>query len=249
MSWYEKDRPTPFDDSEIPGIHFLDGDALAIFLRQQWTKGQKYPMVRFPSGEEFAIWESANPERVGIVHIFGEMDLPYRSTRDEAHEIGFNVASQCGYAVKKIDDDKLGVQGQTSEENYLITYQDETIVNIEQIKGEWEQPVHEAHKLMTDEIREKLPELYANEEIGLDAIAPVKYFTPDSSWTWYATEFDGKDTLFGLVSGFEVELGYFSLSELQSMSGSMRLPIERDLHYTPKTLRELKEIHEKDHRT
>jgi hypothetical protein len=35
----------------------------------------------------------------------------------------------------------------------------------------------------------------------------VKYFTPDSNWTWYASEFDGEDTFFGPVAGFEVELG------------------------------------------
>jgi hypothetical protein len=58
-------------------------------------------------------------------------------------------------------------------------------------------------------IREKLPPLYANEAIGLEALALVKFFTPDSSWTWYASEFDGEDIFFGLVSGLEVELGYF----------------------------------------
>jgi len=34
----------------------------------------------------------------------------------------------------------------------------------------------------------------------------VSSFTPDSSWTWYAMEFDGVDTFFGLVNGFEEEL-------------------------------------------
>lgn len=65
--------------------------------------------------------------------------------------------------------------------------------------------------------------------LGGDALAHVKYFTPDSSWTWYATEFDGEDTFFGLVKGFEKEFGYFSLSELESAKGPMRLSIERDL--------------------
>ena len=39
--------------------------------------------------------------------------------------------------------------------------------------------------------------------------------TPASDWTWYATEYDGEDLFFGLVSGFEVELGYFSRTELE----------------------------------
>src|SRR5688572_12507093 len=97
--------------------------------------------------------------------------------------------------------------------------------------------------LLDQESRNKLPKLYANEEKGLEAEALVKFFTPDSSWTWYASEFDGEDILFGLVSGLEVELGYFSLSELEEVRGPMGLPIERDLHYEDKTLRELIEKH------
>jgi hypothetical protein len=50
-----------------------------------------------------------------------------------------------------------------------------------------------------------------------------------------------------LVDGLETELGYFSLSELQTACGPMGLPIERDLYYQPKTLKELMEKHERDH--
>ena len=96
-------------------------------------------------------------------------------------------------------------------------------------------------ELLTNEIRKALPELYANEELGLQAQAIVKFFTPDSSWTWYASEFDGEDIFFGLVIGMEMELGYFSLSELESVRGPLGLPIERDLHFKQKTLQELRE--------
>ena len=44
---------------------------------------------------------------------------------------------------------------------------------------------------------------------------------------------------FGLVEGFEKELGYFNLSELESVRGPLGLPIERDLHFQPKTLGEI----------
>ena len=54
---------------------------------------------------------------------------------------------------------------------------------------------------------------------------------------------DGEDIFFGLVSGFEVELGYFSLSELKSVKGPFGLPIERDLHFSPKSLQDLLELH------
>jgi len=76
--------------------------------------------------------------------------------------------------------------------------------------------------------------------LGSEAkIAVVKFFTPDSSWTWYASEFDGKDTFFGLVDGFEKELGCFSLSELASVRGKLGLPVERDRYFRPTPLDEL----------
>jgi len=94
-------------------------------------------------------------------------------------------------------------------------------------------------QLLTKEIRGKLPPLGSQDGKGGKAVAYVKFFTPDSNWTWWATEFDGQDTFFGLVEGQEKELGYFSLSELQNARGPMGLPIERDLHWTPKTLAEI----------
>ena len=77
------------------------------------------------------------------------------------------------------------------------------------------------------------------------AQALVKFFTPDSNWTWYASEFDGDDIFFGLVIGFVAEFGLFSLSELEEARGPLGLPIERDKHFEPKPLRELRE-HYKD---
>ena len=93
--------------------------------------------------------------------------------------------------------------------------------------------------------RELLPELYGGEEKGLDSKAQVKFFTPDSNWTWYASEFDGKDIFFGLVAGMEIELGYFSLSELKEARGPWGLPIERDMHFEPRSLKELQEMHQR----
>jgi hypothetical protein len=97
-------------------------------------------------------------------------------------------------------------------------------------------------QLLTQEIRQKLPPLGSQDGKGGDAIAYAKFFTPSSSWTWYVTEGspEGDDfTFFGLVEGFEKELGYFSLAELQSVRGPMGLPIERDLYWKPKTLKEI----------
>ena len=94
-------------------------------------------------------------------------------------------------------------------------------------------------KLLTEEIKKVLPKLYEQDGKGLNAIAYVKFFTPDSNWTWYVTEFDGKDIFFGLVDGFEKELGYFSLKELESVKGPLGLKIERDLYFKPTMLKNL----------
>ena len=99
-------------------------------------------------------------------------------------------------------------------------------------------------KLLTQANRKVLPLLYSQEEKGLDAVAQVKFFTPDSNWTWYASEFDGEDTFFGLVDGFEKELGYFSLAELQQTRGPLGLAIERDMYFRPVALRTLMEATE-----
>lgn len=94
-------------------------------------------------------------------------------------------------------------------------------------------------ELLPQSIARKLPPLCATEEQGLKAVARVKFFTPDSSWTWYAVEFDGKDIFFGLVKGFETELGYFSLAELKTIRGKLGLPVERDRYFRPTPLEEL----------
>ena len=93
--------------------------------------------------------------------------------------------------------------------------------------------------LLTREILERLPPLGSQDGKGGKATAYAKFFTPDSNWTWWATEFDGEDTFFGLVSGHEKELGYFSLSELERARGPLGLPIERDLYWEPKSLDEI----------
>ena len=94
-------------------------------------------------------------------------------------------------------------------------------------------------KLLTEELKSKLPPLYSQDGKGCKAIAYAKFFSPDSSFTWWATEYDGEDTFFGLVDGQFKELGYFSLRELEEVRGPLGLPIERDIHWEPKTLEEI----------
>jgi len=96
-----------------------------------------------------------------------------------------------------------------------------------------------AMELLPPELRAQLPSLYAQEN-NPDAIAYVKFFTPHSNWTWYATEFDGEDTFFGLVQGQDEELGYFSLLEFQRFRSSYGVRIERDLYFQPMPLSQLR---------
>lgn len=91
-------------------------------------------------------------------------------------------------------------------------------------------------QLLTKAIRKALPELGATEGEGGGARIVVKFFDPCGSWTWFATEFDGEDTFFGMVHGHEKELGYFSLKEIEGFKGRLGIGIERDLNYRGHTL-------------
>lgn len=96
-------------------------------------------------------------------------------------------------------------------------------------------------KLLTAEIKAKLPKLYSQENVK-DPTCVVKFFCPWNQWTWFAIEGEERDgdfLFFGMVHGQEKELGYFVLSELESVRGPGGLGIERDLHWTPRPLSKL----------
>lgn len=94
-------------------------------------------------------------------------------------------------------------------------------------------------KLLTDEMRRRLPALYVTQD-EKDPIVQVKFFSPWNGWTWYATEFDGQDTFFGLVEGYETEWGYFHLSELESVCVFGGVPaVEQDEFFEPVRLSQI----------
>jgi hypothetical protein len=115
--------------------------------------------------------------------------------------------------------------------------------------------------LLPPEVRAKLPSWRstADEE---DPIALVKLTLPSNLgavWTWYVVEYDGEDTCFGLVIGDEIEAGYFSLSELESLydalrangtlaelirQGETQLPVARDEQFRPQRLSALRRKHQ-----
>ena len=70
----------------------------------------------------------------------------------------------------------------------------------------------------------------------------MKLFSPYSGWTWYVTEWDAETgECFGLVQGFETELGYFSMDELAEAKIFGTVPaVERDLYWKPITLGEIR---------
>lgn len=90
-------------------------------------------------------------------------------------------------------------------------------------------------KLITKEVEAITPKLRTQSEAGLDSLMLyVKLFTPWANWTWYIAEADYETgECFGLVIGFEKELGYFDLDELKQLTGFGGLKVERDRHFKP----------------
>ena len=88
-------------------------------------------------------------------------------------------------------------------------------------------------KLLTDELRAKLPTLYSQEkEVG--PVVYAKFFLPGTGWIWYVTEGSPQEDdylFFGFVVGQESEFGYFLLSELESVRTRLGLEVERDLTF------------------
>jgi len=102
-------------------------------------------------------------------------------------------------------------------------------------------------KLLTAEIKKKLPPLYSTENVPTEnKVAVCKFFDPTGRYTYYVVEGspEGEDFIF---FGYCVsplgpdcdEWGNASLSEIASVKGRFGLGIERDLHFTPTKVSEL----------
>lgn len=96
-------------------------------------------------------------------------------------------------------------------------------------------------KLITKEIEKQVPAIGKNANSKMtDLKFWVKLFCPWSNWTWWVAEADFKTgECFGLVEGFERELGYFDLNELMAIRGPGGLKIERDRFFEPKLYADL----------
>ena len=115
----------------------------------------------------------------------------------------------------------------------------ESKAEIEEAKAPHYYSKDDPENLMTYEMLERVPELYAQEDVALaDKEVHAAYIIPfRSNWTWYMTEYDKESgDAFGLVLGIEPEWGYFNLEELKELN-AQRLILED----FPKTFRELKD--------
>jgi hypothetical protein len=97
-------------------------------------------------------------------------------------------------------------------------------------------------RLFTKDINKKLFEQYP---LGADLskqVAVAKIFNPYSRGTWYLINSDASDPdyIWAIVDLFEVEVGSVSRSELENIKvPPFRLPLERDLSFTPMNAEEL----------
>ena len=126
-----------------------------------------------------------------------------------------------------------------SKNLYLEEKKIESNSEIEESKAPQYYSKDDPENLMTDEMLERVPELYAQEDVSLaDKEVHAAYIIPfRSNWTWYMTEYDRESgDAFGLVLGIEPEWGYFNLEELKELN-AQRLILED----FPKTFRELKD--------
>ena len=96
-------------------------------------------------------------------------------------------------------------------------------------------------KILSHEQLQLIPNLYETENQE-EKICYVKLFLPNSNWTWYIIEIDKQDnnTCFGFVDGVEQELGYFTLSELESVKGLFGLKVELDRNFKPTKLSKIR---------
>lgn len=100
-------------------------------------------------------------------------------------------------------------------------------------------------QLLPDEIKKTIPRLYQTETLSPDQVTiPLKLFNPVGSSTWYITEIDEDCELaFGFCNLGDdemAELGYVSISELESIQLPFGLSIERDLYWdTTTTLKDV----------
>ena len=105
-------------------------------------------------------------------------------------------------------------------------------------KGE-EKEFFQAKILEMAQVIVSMPKSYETDGQGKEAVAHLHYFL--NGWDWYITERDvdsdgqGQIQAYGMVNGYECEMGYINLKEVT------RAGAELDLHWTSCPLRQIQE--------
>lgn len=96
--------------------------------------------------------------------------------------------------------------------------------------------------LITKQLEKELAKypLYSQDSKGNNAIAVCKFFL--QGYTWYVLEAEKADNdyeFFGITVGQFAELGYSTLSQLESVTGQWGLRVERDRGFKPTKVKDL----------
>ena len=82
---------------------------------------------------------------------------------------------------------------------------------------------------MTKEIQKKAEKQFVKES-DMEQMVVAKYFDAMGDWKWFLMNMDeDEDYCWGIVKGFAVEMGSFSMTELNSMQPRL----QRDLYFEP----------------
>ncbi len=90
-------------------------------------------------------------------------------------------------------------------------------------------------QLLTKKITEMAHKQYPKGS-DFNQMVVAKFFDAFGSWSWYLMNIDpvDNDYCWGIVKGFEVEMGSFLMSELKSLKAMGSVPrIERDICFKP----------------
>ena len=91
--------------------------------------------------------------------------------------------------------------------------------------------------LLPEDIVESIPDWCGQKDADMDAIAHVRYFHPTFPWTFFATEYNGKNLLYGYYVNILCEgWGCVSLAFMAHRSKLNNEFIERDEDFKPTKL-------------
>jgi hypothetical protein len=86
-------------------------------------------------------------------------------------------------------------------------------------------------KLLTKKITEQAKGQY-NKNSDMEQMVVAKFFNPIGNGTWYLMNMaDDEDYAWGIVDLFAIEMGSFSIKELQSVQLPLGMGIERDRYF------------------